>query len=183
MDLALADKVVLVTGASGGIGRAMARTFAAEGARLVLQGHRQWEGMVDWLAGEPWNERALPVQADVTDPDQMRAAVQAGREQFGRVDVCVANAGVWPPDDLPLHELEVGVGLDDPLRHLARVLLQVLHQVLALLDREQAEGQHSDGHHHEKSSTADAHPNQRVKALTRGSRLCAVVHCHPPKSL
>lgn len=142
MDLALSDKVVLVTGASGGIGRATARTFAAEGARLVLQGHRQWEGMVDWLAREPWNERAVPVQADVTDPDQMSAAVQAGREQFGRIDVCVANAGVWPPDDRACHELEI-----ERVRHTISVnLLGAFWTARAFLEGLAADGPRPDGH-------------------------------------
>ena len=54
MDLALSDKTVFITGASGGIGRAMARTFAAEGASLALHGHRRWKNLNDWLGDQPW---------------------------------------------------------------------------------------------------------------------------------
>lgn len=105
MELGLRDHVVLVTGASGGIGRAIARALAAEGARLVLHGNRAWEGMTDWLAREPWCERALPVRADIRSPEEVEAAFEEARGHFGRVDHCVANAGIWPPEDRPLHEL------------------------------------------------------------------------------
>ncbi len=95
MDLALADKVAFVTGASGGIGEEIVRAFAAEGARVVACSRR----------GVPASERILPVTADVRRPDELDAAMRAGVEAFGRVDVCVANAGVWPPEALPLDAL------------------------------------------------------------------------------
>lgn len=142
MDLALDDKVVLITGASGGIGRAMARTFAAEGARLVLQGHRQWDAMAEWVEGETWSDRALPVRANVTDPEEMTAAVKAGREHFGRIDVCVANAGVWPPGDTDLHQLEV-----DRVRQTIEVnLLGAFWTARAFMSGLAEDGPRSDGH-------------------------------------
>lgn len=105
MDLGLADKTVFVTGASGGIGRALADTFGAEGAGLVLGGHAHVDELSAWAADRPWAERALVVSADVADCDAVATAVDAGVERFGRVDVAVACAGVWPMQDLPLHEL------------------------------------------------------------------------------
>ena len=110
MDLGLADRTVLITGASGGIGRALARTFAAEGARLVLHGHSAFADMELWIAEQEWSDRALAVSADVTDPTEVDAMFAKGRERFGRIDVCVANAGVWPPDDERLHEASVWAG-------------------------------------------------------------------------
>ena len=61
MDLQLAGKVVFVTGASGGIGRALAEAFAAEGAKLVLHGNTRFEELSSWVAEQPWraNARAL----------------------------------------------------------------------------------------------------------------------------
>lgn len=106
MDLRLADKVVLVTGASGGIGRALALAFADEGARLVLHGHARRADLAAWLADQPFAARAIAVGADVTDPSAMEDAVARGVERFGRLDVAVANAGVWPAQDRPLHELD-----------------------------------------------------------------------------
>ena len=61
MDLGLRDKVVFISGASGGIGRALAQTFAAEGAFLALHGHRQWEAL-----NELWYllEITVPIHSD-----------------------------------------------------------------------------------------------------------------------
>jgi 3-oxoacyl-[acyl-carrier protein] reductase len=104
MDLALADKVVLITGASGGIGRALAEVFAEEGAQLALQGRSRIENLEAWVGQQPWKDRALTQRVDVADREQVAAGMQAAVDRFGRVDVCVANAGVWPKDDLLLHE-------------------------------------------------------------------------------
>ena len=106
MDLQLEDKTILITGASGGIGRAMAEAFAAEGARLVLHGHRAVADLEAWLGQQAWSERALVVSAEIGSQEQVAAAVDAGRRHFGRIDVAVANAGVWPAEDRPLWELE-----------------------------------------------------------------------------
>ena len=106
MDLGLKGRVVLVTGASGGIGRALAEAFAAEGARLVLTGNEQIAELERWLhdAGIP---NAIAVHADTTDPISIEAAFDAARTHFGRVDVTIANAGKWTPEFALLHEASV----------------------------------------------------------------------------
>ena len=104
MDLQLADKVVFVTGASGGIGRALAEAFAAEGASLVLQGRSRFEELSAWVAAQPWRARARALRADVTDPEHMEAAFDTARRDLGRVDVCIANAGAWTPEFALLHQ-------------------------------------------------------------------------------
>jgi NADP-dependent 3-hydroxy acid dehydrogenase YdfG len=83
------DKVFLVTGASSGIGAATARAASAAGAKLVLAARRAER--VEALAAELGQAVAVPT--DVTDAQQVRAAVQAGVDAFGRVDVLVNNAG------------------------------------------------------------------------------------------
>ena len=103
MDLALRDKVVVITGASGGIGRAFAEAFAAQGARLALQGHRSWDSLDAWLSEQPWNDNALAHRADVTSPEYLEALFERVLERWGRVDVCLANAGIWPPENYPFH--------------------------------------------------------------------------------
>lgn len=107
MDLGLSGRVAVITGASGGIGRALVDVFAAEGASLVLIGNAGFEGMSAWAAGEPWADRALCVRADTTDPDQVNTAFDRAIDRFGRVDVAVANAGRWPSADERLHEASV----------------------------------------------------------------------------
>jgi 3-oxoacyl-[acyl-carrier protein] reductase len=105
METGLRDKVVLITGASGGIGNALARVFADEGAMLVLQGRSQFEALQAFVTEQGWQDRALCLQFDVTDRAATFEAVRTAAERFGRIDVCVANAGVWPEPDVPLHAM------------------------------------------------------------------------------
>jgi 3-oxoacyl-[acyl-carrier protein] reductase len=106
MDLQLKDKVALITGASGGIGRALAESFASEGAQLALTGSKHIDELDRWLGDQPWRERAIPIAADVTSARQMSAAFERACDRFGRVDVCIANAGVWTPEFKLLHQAD-----------------------------------------------------------------------------
>ncbi len=90
----LDDRVVVVTGASSGLGVAFAQAFAEAGADLVL-GARRVERMADTAAlVHQAGRRAVTHRTDVADPDQCRELVDAALDQFGRVDVLVNNAGV-----------------------------------------------------------------------------------------
>lgn len=105
MDTGLKDKVVVITGASGGIGRACAEAFAAEGARLVLHGHTHIEA-VDALAKQLPVE-SLVVQGDLrTEIDAAKLFIEA-EDRFGRIDAAVANAGLWPPTTTPIHTMDL----------------------------------------------------------------------------
>jgi 3-oxoacyl-[acyl-carrier protein] reductase len=93
---------VVVTGASGGIGAACARAFAAEGARVVVHYHRGEErarAVADELDG------ARVAQADLTREDDVERLFAEAGDALGRVDVCAAVAGVYPRDDAPVWEL------------------------------------------------------------------------------
>jgi NAD(P)-dependent dehydrogenase (short-subunit alcohol dehydrogenase family) len=95
----LQNKIALITGASRGIGRAIALGFAAEGAHTVLAARSQAEieavaAKARALAGGGWQPRSLAVACDVAEEDQVKAAVQAALAEFGRVDVLVNNAGI-----------------------------------------------------------------------------------------
>jgi 3-oxoacyl-[acyl-carrier protein] reductase len=98
METGLRGKRVLVTGASGGIGSASARAFAAEGAELVLHFHRG-KDRVESLARELGG--AHVVGADLTDEDEIDAMFAVA----GALDVCAAVAGRWPSGDVPVWEL------------------------------------------------------------------------------
>ena len=102
METGLAGKRVLVTGASGGIGAACARAFAAEGSRVVVhynRGRERAEALADELDG------AVVVQADLTREDDVERLFDEAREAVGGLDACAAVAGAWPEEDVPVWEL------------------------------------------------------------------------------
>lgn len=88
-DRGLAEQVVLVTGAGRGLGSALARAFAGQGAR-VLVNYRRSRQRAEQLAAEI-GDRALAAQADVTDRQQVDEALAAAREHFGRPVTTVVN--------------------------------------------------------------------------------------------
>src|SRR5262245_6073295 len=94
MDTGLRDRVVLVTGASGGIGAEVARVFAAEGARVVAH-YRSGIERVRSLANE-LGSRCLALSADLTVEADVGRLFEDAERQIGPVDVLVANAGYWP---------------------------------------------------------------------------------------
>jgi 3-oxoacyl-[acyl-carrier protein] reductase len=103
MDSKLSNRVVLVTGASGGIGGEVVRAFVREGARVVAHFGEHGERASE-LARE-LGPACVPLGADLTleaDVDRLFSEVELG---LGPVEILVANAGLWPPDDVPLHEM------------------------------------------------------------------------------
>lgn len=86
------DRVVLITGAAGGIGAATARRLYGLGAHLVLTDHQL--DAVNTLADEFDAQRVLPLALDVTDSGATRAVVDQAVERFGRLDIVLANAGI-----------------------------------------------------------------------------------------
>ena len=88
----LEGKVAVITGATGGIGRAASRLFAEEGARVALVDLD--ESALQELAAEIGEERASYSAADVTQPDQTQAYIDAAVNRWGGIDVLLANAGI-----------------------------------------------------------------------------------------
>jgi len=103
METGLSGQGVLVTGGAGGIGTAVVRAFAGEGARVAVH-YRTSEAAALRLAKDV---AGVALQADLTVEEQVDALIPDAVRSIGRLDVCVANAGVWPSEDLPLWELSV----------------------------------------------------------------------------
>jgi 3-oxoacyl-[acyl-carrier protein] reductase len=95
MDLGLKGRVALVAAGSQGLGRAVAREFAREGARVAVCA-RNAEALDSVAAELGQSTDALACVADVTRPEEIRAFVQATLDRFGQIDICVTNAG-GPP--------------------------------------------------------------------------------------
>ena len=102
METGLVGKGVVVTGASGGIGAACARRFAAEGARVVVHFHRG-EERARAVAAEL--DGSIVVQGDLTAEADVDRVFETARAELGRVDACAAIAGVWPSEDVPVWDL------------------------------------------------------------------------------
>jgi 3-oxoacyl-[acyl-carrier protein] reductase len=102
VDTGLAGKRVLVTGASGGIGAACARAFAAEGCSVALHYHRGRERADEVASDCPGS---VVVQADLRREEDADRLFEEVRSAFDGVDACAAVAGVWPEQDVPLWRL------------------------------------------------------------------------------
>ncbi|WP_255420188.1 SDR family NAD(P)-dependent oxidoreductase [Micromonospora sicca] len=92
----MTSRAVLVTGASRGIGRAVARAFAAGGDRVAIH-HRDSAELAEQLRDELPGDGHVVVRADLADPDAVRAMVDEAAERLGGLDVLVNNAGVYGP--------------------------------------------------------------------------------------
>jgi NADP-dependent 3-hydroxy acid dehydrogenase YdfG len=89
-------KVVVITGASSGLGEAAARLLSAEGATVVLGARRvdRLKSLADELTGK--GGKALAIETDVADRDQVKGLVEMAVKTYGRVDVILNNAGLMP---------------------------------------------------------------------------------------
>ena len=136
MTMTLAGTVALVTGASSGIGAATARALAAEGAAVVLLARRadrlnELKAEIEAAGG-----RALATPTDVTDDEQVAAAVAGTVGEWGRLDILVNNAGLMrmgPADEAPLADWDdmVSVNVNGVL-YVTRVALP--HLIAAATD-------------------------------------------------
>jgi 3-oxoacyl-[acyl-carrier protein] reductase len=98
VETGLGGKRVVITGGSGGIGSACARAFVEEGARVAVHYHRGRE-RAEAVGGE------LVLGADLADESQVERLFEQARAAFDAIDVCVAVAGAWPSEDVPVWEL------------------------------------------------------------------------------
>ncbi|HUK56349.1 MAG TPA: SDR family oxidoreductase [Nitrospiria bacterium] len=153
-------KVVVVTGASSGLGEATARLLSSQGATVVLGARRldRIKSLADELIRK--GGKALAIQTDVTQVDQVKRLVESAAQTFGRIDVMINNAGLMPHS--PLERLKI----DDWNRMIDVNLKGVLYGIAAALPYMK---QQKSGHFINVSSVAGhkVRPGSAVYAATK----------------
>ena len=124
------NKVVIITGASSGIGEETARALAANGAKVVLSARR--EDRLKKLADEI-GENAVWLKSDVSSVEDMQALVSLAKEKFGKVDVLFANAGIMPGGNMSELKVKdwmgmVNINIVGVLNSMAAVLPEFIAQ-------------------------------------------------------
>jgi len=102
--LSLADRVALITGGSRGIGAATVRLFTQAGARVVFNYQKSKE-QADKLVQECGEANCAAVQCDLTGTKSAADLVYAAVKRFGRLDILIANHGVWPAEDQGIDQM------------------------------------------------------------------------------
>ena len=127
----LKEKVVIITGAAGGIGQASAIRFAEEGAYVVVADFADGGETVKAVEGK--GSKAIYVQVDVTNPDSVKNMVEKTMTAFGRIDVLINNAGITKDAMMKKMSKEawdavIGVNLTGVFNCTSAVLAQMLEQ-------------------------------------------------------
>src|ERR1700688_3899482 len=104
MNLTLNSKVALITGGSRGIGAAAVRAFTEAGAKVVFNYHSA-KAEAGALARECGETNCRAVQSDLSTTEAARQLVASTVSAFGRLDILVANHGIWPPEDAPIDRM------------------------------------------------------------------------------
>lgn len=130
---AVAGEVIIVTGASSGIGRGCALKLAEAGARLVITGRDETRGAESLARVRACGAEAEFVRQDVTSPEDWRTTVDTCITRFGRIDVLVNNAGdaiMMPLEKLPPDTMAflLGVNVDGPFLGMKSVWNQMRRQ-------------------------------------------------------
>jgi 3-oxoacyl-[acyl-carrier protein] reductase len=159
VNLSLAGRTALITGGSRGIGAATVKLFAQAGARVAFSYRRakkEAEAVARQCGGDA---RCLPIQAELDSPRAAKKLVEEAVKKLGRLDVLVANHGIWPPDDAPIDQMSEEQWLGTVNVNLNAVFGLVKHAV-AQMKKQKREGE-AAGHIVLISSTA----GQRGEAL------------------
>ena len=102
--LSLSGKVALISGGSRGIGAATVRMFAAAGAQIAFS-YRSARSQAEALAKECGPAVCYPIASNLDNPEAARSLLAETARHFGRLDILVANHGVWPPEDVAIERM------------------------------------------------------------------------------
>jgi NADP-dependent 3-hydroxy acid dehydrogenase YdfG len=171
MSTTIDGKVVVITGASSGLGEATARLLSAEGARLVLGARRvdRIESLADALTTA--GGAAVAVQTDVTRHDQVQRLVDTAVQTFGRVDVIINNAGLMPHSPLERRKIDdwnrtIDVNIKGVLYGIAAVLPYMQRQQSGHIINVSSVAGHKVG----KGNAVYAATKTAVRVLSEGLR-------------
>jgi 3-oxoacyl-[acyl-carrier protein] reductase len=137
MNLTLNSKVALITGGSRGIGAAAVRAFADARAKVVFNYHSS-KAQAEDLARECGAENCRAAQGDLSTTEAARQLVSSTVSAFGRLDILVANHGIWPPEDAPIDRMSdeqwhrtIAVNLDSVFSLVKHSVAQMKKQAAA----------------------------------------------------
>ena len=143
--LSLSGKVALISGGSRGIGAATVRMFTAAGARVAFS-YRSARAQAEALAKECGADACHPIASDLNNPEAARALVAETVRHFGRLDILVANHGVWPEQDVPIDRMSDEQWRSTLSINLDGVFSLVKHGV-AQMKSQKAQSKNSSGGH------------------------------------
>jgi 3-oxoacyl-[acyl-carrier protein] reductase len=149
--LSLSGQVALITGGSRGIGAATVRMFVAAGAR-VLFNYEKSKAPAEKLVKELGQENCVAVACNLSGTETAHELVTAAVKRFGRLDILVANHGVWPPQDAPIEKMTDAQWRSTMAINLDSVFALVKHSVAQM--KKQGKSGTSAGHLVLVSSTA-----------------------------
>lgn len=106
MNVRLDDQVAVITGGSRGIGAATVKLFAESGAKVVFGYRRAAQAARAMVKGcSSSAERVIAVRSDVSTMSGGKKLIDTALRRFGRIDILVPNAGIWPADPLPIEKM------------------------------------------------------------------------------
>ena len=177
--LSLSGKVALISGGSRGIGAATVRMFAAAGAKVAFS-YRSARSQAEALAKECGETMCYPIASDLDNPEAGRALVAETVRQFGRLDILVANHGVWPAEDVPIERMSdkqwrstLSINLDGVFGLVKHAVVQMKAQPRSsapaghIVLISSTSGQRGEAFHCDYSATKGAHYQFHQEPLER----------------
>jgi len=149
--LSLENRVALITGGSRGIGAATVQAFVQAGARVVFT-YEKARQPAEALCRKLGQDKCVAIACNLSGTDTASAAVSATVQQFGRLDILVANHGIWPPQDAPIDALPDAQWQNTIAVNLNSVFALVKHSVAEM--KKQSKKAAAPGHIVLVSSTA-----------------------------
>lgn len=189
--LSLSGKVALISGGSRGIGAATVRMFVAAGARVAFN-YQRAKAQAEQLTKELGGENCTAFACDLSDMHASRQLVASTVSRFGRLDILVANHGVWPPKDAPIDQMTdaqwrntVAVNLDSVFGLIKHAVAQMKEQRgpgaaghIVLVSS--TAGQRGEAFHCDYAATKGALISMVKGLSTELARDCIYVNCVAP---